>query len=53
LLPWPGIAEIREPSTFQVAELDTYTPLLSLPYLFGTTLETIPALDENASWRSA
>jgi hypothetical protein len=40
----PGIAEIREPGTFQVAEFDTYTPLLSLPHLFGTTLETIPAL---------
>jgi hypothetical protein len=38
----PGIAEIREPGTFQVAEFDTYTPLLSLPHLFGTILETIP-----------
>ena len=42
--PLPGIAEIRELGTFQVAEFDTYTPLLSLPHLFGTTLETIPAL---------
>ncbi len=39
----PGIAEIREPGSFQVAEFDTYLPLLSLPYVFGTTLETIPA----------
>lgn len=39
----PGIVEIREPGTFQVAEFDTYTPLLSLPHLFGTTLEILPA----------
>ncbi|MCI0356178.1 MAG: TIGR03032 family protein, partial [Acidobacteria bacterium] len=39
----PGIGEIREPGTFQVAEFDTYAPLLSLPHLFGTTLDTIPA----------
>lgn len=35
----PGIAEIREPGSFQVAEFDTYLPLLSLPYVFGSTLE--------------
>ncbi|MGH9649485.1 MAG: TIGR03032 family protein, partial [Terriglobales bacterium] len=39
----PGIAEIREPGTLQLTEFDTYLPLLSLPYVFGTTLETIPA----------
>ena len=39
----PGIAEIREPGTFQLTEFDTYLPLLSLPHVFGTTLETIPA----------
>ena len=39
----PGIAEIREPGTFQLTEFDTYVPLLSLPHVFGTTLETIPA----------
>lgn len=39
----PGIAEIREPGTIQVAEFDTYLPLLSLPRIFGTTPETIPA----------
>ena len=38
----PGIAEVREPGTLQVAEFDTYLPLLSLPEVFGTTLETIP-----------
>ena len=39
----PGIAEIREPGTFQVTEFDTYAALLSLPYVCGTTLETLPA----------
>ena len=33
----PGIAEVREPGTLQVAEFDTYLPLLSLPEVFGTT----------------
>jgi hypothetical protein len=49
----PGLAEIREPGTFQVAEFDTYLPLLSLPHVFGTTLETIPAETPYlAMWRS-
>ncbi len=39
----PGIAELREAGTFQVSEFDTYCPLLSLPQVFGTTVETIPA----------
>jgi TPR repeat/Tetratricopeptide repeat len=38
----PGIAELREAGTIRVSEFDTYCPLLSLPLLFGTTLETIP-----------
>ena len=38
----PGIAELREAGTIQVSEFDTYCPLLSLPQVFGTTLETIP-----------
>ncbi|MGH8548599.1 MAG: hypothetical protein ACRERU_08380 [Methylococcales bacterium] len=38
----PGIAEIREPGTLKVTEFDTYLPLLSLPYVFGTTFATIP-----------
>ncbi|MBI3796036.1 MAG: TIGR03032 family protein [Deltaproteobacteria bacterium] len=38
-----GIAQIREAGTITVAEFDTYLPLLSLPRVFGTTLETIPA----------
>jgi tetratricopeptide (TPR) repeat protein len=39
----PGIAEIREAGQINVAEFDTYLPLLSLPNVFGTTVETIPA----------
>lgn len=37
-----GIAEIREPGDFRLTEFDTWLPLLSLPYVFGGTLETIP-----------
>ncbi|MGQ0593855.1 MAG: TIGR03032 family protein [Gammaproteobacteria bacterium] len=37
-----GIAELREAGTLQVSEFDTYCPLLSLPQVFGTTVETIP-----------
>ncbi|MFH0341693.1 MAG: TIGR03032 family protein [Chromatiales bacterium] len=39
----PGIDELREPGSIQVAEFDTYLPLLSLPQVFGTRLENIPA----------
>jgi hypothetical protein len=38
----PGVAQIREAGTITVSEFDTYLPLLSLPRVFGTTLETIP-----------
>lgn len=38
-----GITQIREAGTINVADFDTYIPLLSLPRIFGTTLETIPA----------
>jgi uncharacterized protein (TIGR03032 family) len=38
-----GIAQIREQEGIRVAEFDTYLPLMSLPHVFGTTLETIPA----------
>src|SRR2546425_13098209 len=41
--PLPGIAELREPGQIGVAEFDTYLPLMSLPRLFGTTLQTVPA----------
>jgi uncharacterized protein (TIGR03032 family) len=39
----PGIAQIREQEGIRVSEFDTYLPLMSLPHVFGTTLETIPA----------
>jgi uncharacterized protein (TIGR03032 family) len=39
----PGIAQIREKEKIAVAEFDTYLPLMSLPHVFETTLETIPA----------
>jgi hypothetical protein len=39
----PGIAQIREQEEIRVSEFDTYLPLMSLPHVFGTTLETIPA----------
>src|SRR5262245_12588861 len=39
----PGIAQIREKEKLAVAEFDTYLPLMSLPHVFGTTLDTIPA----------
>ncbi len=38
----PGIAEVREAGSLQISEFDTYCALLSLPHLFGTTVETIP-----------
>ena len=39
----PGIAQIRELGTVKLNEFDTYLPLLSLPQVFNTTLETLPA----------
>jgi len=39
----PGIAQIREAGSIKVSNSDTYLPLLSLPRVFGTTLDTIPA----------
>ncbi len=39
----PGIGQIREPGQMSVAEFDTYLPLTSLPHVFDTTLDTIPA----------
>lgn len=38
----PGITQIREPGQIGVHEFDTYLPLLSLPRVHGTTLDTIP-----------
>jgi uncharacterized protein (TIGR03032 family) len=39
----PGIAQIRELGRINVAEFDTYLPLMSLPHVFGATFDTIPA----------
>jgi hypothetical protein len=38
----PGVAKLRGPGTIQVSEFRAYIPLLSLPLVLGTTLETIP-----------
>src|SRR5262249_22793765 len=38
-----GIGQIREPGQTGVAEFDAYLPLMSLPHVFKTTLDTIPA----------
>ncbi len=38
----PGVAQLRGPGEVQVSEFQTYLPLLSLPLVLGTTLETIP-----------
>jgi len=38
-----GITEIRQAGSFGVSEFDTYSPLMSLPRLFETTMSTIPA----------
>jgi hypothetical protein len=38
----PGVAELRGPGNVQVSEFHAYLPLLSLPLVLGSTLETIP-----------
>src|SRR5262249_52402003 len=39
----PDIGQIRELGRIRVAEFDTYLPLMSLPHVFKTTIDTIPA----------
>lgn len=39
----PGVDELRTAGDFAVESFQAYTPLLSLPWLAGTTLENIPA----------
>ena len=39
----PGVAELRGPGDIRISEFRAYLPLLSLPTVLGTTLETIPA----------
>jgi uncharacterized protein (TIGR03032 family) len=38
-----GIAQLCEPRQIRDIQFDYYLPLLSLPYVFGTKLDTIPA----------
>jgi len=38
----PGVAELRGPGTVRVSEFHAYIPLMSLPLVLGTTLESIP-----------
>lgn len=37
-----GIDEILTPGEIPLSAFDTFTPLMSLPHLLGTTLETVP-----------
>lgn len=39
----PGVDELRTAGEFSIDSFQAYTPLLSLPYLAVTTLETIPS----------
>ncbi|NEP79565.1 MAG: TIGR03032 family protein [Okeania sp. SIO3B3] len=39
----PGIDKLMPPGELQLSEFDIYVPLMSLPHIFDTTLETIPA----------
>jgi hypothetical protein len=38
----PGVADLRGPGNVQVSEFHAYLPLMSLPHVLGTTLETVP-----------
>jgi hypothetical protein len=38
----PGVAELRGPGTIRLAEFDAFIPLMSLPRVLGTNVETIP-----------
>jgi Tfp pilus assembly protein PilF len=39
----PGVSAMRGPGTLENSEFDTYIPLMSLPHVLGTTIETIPS----------
>jgi uncharacterized protein (TIGR03032 family) len=41
----PGVGEIRKPGDVNVAEFDTQVSLESLPWLFGTTADSVPPCD--------
>jgi hypothetical protein len=38
----PGVGDLRGPGSVQVSEFHAYLPLMSLPLVLGTTLETVP-----------
>ncbi len=38
----PGVAELRGPGNVQISEFHAYIPLMGLPHVLGTTLETVP-----------
>jgi hypothetical protein len=38
----PGVAELRGAGTVQMSEFHAYLPLMSLPLVLGTTVDTIP-----------
>jgi tetratricopeptide (TPR) repeat protein/glycosyltransferase involved in cell wall biosynthesis len=42
LVDFPNVAQVIQQGE-PLPDCDTYLPLLSLPYVFGTTMETIPA----------
>jgi len=37
-----GVAQLLTPGTISLSEFQAYAPLMSLPNIFGTTLDTIP-----------
>jgi uncharacterized protein (TIGR03032 family) len=39
----PGVSQVRGKEKIAVAEFDIYLPLVSLPHVFKTTFDTIPA----------
>ncbi|MEB3337281.1 MAG: TIGR03032 family protein [Leptolyngbyaceae bacterium] len=38
-----GVDQLLTPGEIALSAFDVYAPLMSLPYIFGTTLDTIPA----------
>jgi len=45
---YPGIAQCLEPSSSEPSEVSFHCPLMSLPFAFGTDIETIPSFDPAA-----
>jgi uncharacterized protein (TIGR03032 family) len=40
-----GVAEIRRPGDVTTAEFDVHVPLASVPWLFGTTVDSVPSVE--------